>query len=367
MGVIKRIRLYVPDFAVFSFYLALLCAAVHVLSVLNSSFADFFNIYIAGFFRRILSYFTCWFPFSLAEVVIYLLPFAFIAVIIVAIKKSRSSKESLRMISTLLAVVFLIYSAFVLTFACGYQGKTLSEKIKTKNAEVNSEALYRTALWLSQELDKLCPYIDTADTGETVMPYSFSELNGKMLEAYDAVCDKYEFINNFYSRTKEVKSKSAMSYLHILGVYSFFTGEANVNTGPPDYSVPYTVAHEMAHQRGIAREDEANFVAFLACINSSDIYIRYSGYLGVFEYVMSALYHSHIELYRDIAHVYPEKVYKDRLAYSEYYKKYANNPVGDISQKVNDAYLKSQGTQGSISYDMVTSLAVSYYLTNVAE
>ena len=46
----------------------------------------------------------------------------------------------------------------------------------------------------------------------------------------------------------------------------------------------------MAHQRGIAREDEANFIAFLVCMASDDPYIRYSGYLEVYEYVASSLY-----------------------------------------------------------------------------
>ena len=81
-----------------------------------------------------------------------------------------------------------------------------------------------------------------------------------------------------------------MTYTHISGVYTFFTGEANINVNFPDYTTPFTSAHELSHQRGIGPEDEANFMAFLVCIESDDTYIKYSGYMEVFEYVISALY-----------------------------------------------------------------------------
>ena len=89
-----------------------------------------------------------------------------------------------------------------------------------------------------------------------------------------------------------------MSDLQISGIYSFFTGEANVNVEYPDYCLPFTAAHELSHQRGICRENEANFVAFLVCIGSEDDYIRYSGYLNVYEYLASALYRADKELYK---------------------------------------------------------------------
>ena len=190
------------------------------------------------------------------------------------------------------------------------------------------------------------------------MPYSFSELNEKLLLAYEGAAEKHPFIKTFSSKTKEVMSGEYMSYMRTLGVYTYFTGEANVNTTPPDYDTPFTVAHEMAHQRGIAREDEANFVAFLVCIESEDPYIRYSGYLNAFEYVSGALYDSDPDEYMKIP--YPIGAYYDRLAYREYYLKYSDAAVGEISNAVNDVYLKAQGTEGRVSYDMVTVLMVRY-------
>src|SRR5207248_11260701 len=79
---------------------------------------------------------------------------------------------------------------------------------------------------------------------------------------------------------KPVYFSGLMSRLGISGVYSPFTGEPNYNALQPDFDLPFAVAHEMAHQRGFAREDEANFIAFLVCTKASNAYVRYSGYLG---------------------------------------------------------------------------------------
>jgi hypothetical protein len=144
-------------------------------------------------------------------------------------------------------------------------------------------------------------------------------------------------------------------------VYSFFTGEANINVAFPDYTMPYTAAHELSHQRGIAREDEANFMAFLVCIESDDAYIRYSGYLNLYDYVVSALYKADRDLCYKALGAIPPQVRMERSAYSEFFKKYTESTASKVSGVVNDTSLKLQGTQGTKSYGMVVDLAVAYY------
>jgi hypothetical protein len=128
-----------------------------------------------------------------------------------------------------------------------------------------------------------------------------------------------------------------MTYTHISGVYTFFTGEANLNVNFPDYVLPYTAAHEFAHQRGIAREDEANFVAFLVCMESDDAYIRYSGALNIYEYVVSALYSANKELYKENYAKLPTKMIAERIAFSKFFDKYRENTVADVSEATNNA------------------------------
>ena len=63
------------------------------------------------------------------------------------------------------------------------------------------------------------------------------------------------------------------------GFFFPFTGEANLNVDSPECLLPATIAHELAHVRGVAPEQTANFVAILACDTSGDPLYAYSGYL----------------------------------------------------------------------------------------
>ena len=113
------------------------------------------------------------------------------------------------------------------------------------------------------------------------MPYDYGRMSDKLVDAYRDLSGKYGFIQKLDSRVKTVMLSEPWTYTHITGVYTFFTGESNLNVNMPDYTLPFTAAHEFAHQRGVAREDEANFIAYIACINSDDPYIKYSGALSM--------------------------------------------------------------------------------------
>ena len=153
----------------------------------------------------------------------------------------------------------------------------------------------------------------------------------------------------------------AMSYTHITGVYTFFTGEANLNAIFPDYTLPYTAAHELSHQRGIARENEANFMAFLVCAASEDDYVRYCAYLNLYEYVASALYKADQTLYMKAYSTLPMCVKNEMSAYSRFIQKYADSKVSEVSEAVNNTFLVLHGTEGTKSYGMVVDLAVTYF------
>ena len=87
-----------------------------------------------------------------------------------------------------------------------------------------------------------------------------------------------------------------MSWCNITGIFVPFTFEANVNVDVPDYSQPATMCHELSHLRGYMREDEANFIAYLACRNSENVEFQYSGAMLAFVYANNALYSADSEV-----------------------------------------------------------------------
>lgn len=340
------------------------CGLLYFLFTRSAAFSDWFNTHVSLWGRRLLSFLTVWIPFSLAEFLILSLPVLVAVLILLAVRKYSGSWRAAGVyVGKLAAILCVIGILFVLCFAPGYYGTTLDKKLELERKPVSAAELEKTARILSAELAAVSDdLIFTSSKSSSVMPFSYSEMNRLLMEAYDRYTETHDFPDHFYSRTKRVMLSEAMSYTHITGVYSFFTGEANINVNFPDYTIPFTAAHELAHQRGVAREDEANMIAFLVCMESDNPYIRYSGLLNVYEYVASALYSANRTAYGEIWSSLPATVRQEERAYSAFFEKYKENTAATVSESVNNAYLQSQGSkEGTRSYNMVVDLTVAYY------
>jgi hypothetical protein len=360
---LKKAIKITPTWAKISVCLGVFSAVMYVTFLLSPTFSDFFNRYPAAFLRAVLAVITGILPISVAETALMLVPMILTVVIIKIIKAAKGElRETFRMLVSMLAVLSIFFSGFSLLFASGYRGTTLDKKLGLERTAVSASDLDATARVLLSELKELIPQVKYAPNGSSLMPYSFFEMNDRLQDAYGKAAKKYDFLPSFRSTVKPIILSEPMTYTHISGIYTFFTGESNVNTNFPDYTLPYTAAHELAHQRGIAREDEANFVAFLVCIESKDAYIRYSGYMNLFEYVLSALYEADSKAYSALINETGNALIGEMVAYNEFFDKYRDNVVADVSGSMNDNYLQSQGqAAGSRSYGMVVDLAVAYY------
>ncbi|MBO7273385.1 MAG: DUF3810 domain-containing protein [Clostridia bacterium] len=357
-----------PIACIVIFALTAISAILYLVFRLNADFADAFNSSIGTVGRMVMAKLTAWIPFSFAEMLLLLSPVILITVIVIGAKyHCETMRQMWIYVAYIFCIACMVFNVFVWNFAPGYNAHTLDQKLGLERKPVSGEELYTTANILLEELKVLEKDILFMETGASRMPYSYTEMNTLLMKAYDKACEKYDFIDDFHSKVKPVMLSEPMSYTHITGIYTFFTGEANINVNFPDYTIPFTAAHELAHQRGIAREDEANFVAFLVCMESDDAYIRYSGALNLYEYVISSLYSANKQLYKDNYAKLPKTIVNERIAYSEFFEKYRENTVANISEATNNAYLQSQGAvQGTRSYGMVVDLAVAYYQSTLS-
>ena len=328
----------------------------------SPGFADWFNGSIGAAVRSTLSILTSWIPFSVGEAVILLIPLGLFLILRLAVRRYCGSwKAAFIYVGVLLSLAATLFSVFTLGFAAGYRGSSLDQKLGLERAPVSAQELYDTAVILIDNVNELTSEVEFGGDRFSVMPYSLREMNRHLNTAYRQISPQYTFITHVNSQVKPVLISEVMSHMHITGVYSFFTGEANLNVNFPDYTLPYTAAHEMAHQRGIAREDEANFMAFLVCTASDDPYIRYSGYLNAYEYVASALYRASPDLYYKAVGRLSDAVKGEMAAYNDFYDRYRDTTAGQVSGAINNSYLQSQGTPGTVSYGMVVDLTVAYY------
>ncbi len=360
---LKKINKYIPIGSMVIFAMLPIAALIHIVSVFSPRFADFFNIRIASVFRAVAAFLTGWMPFSFAETIIIFLPAMLIIAIFGIIPNVSSEKtKSWRYITSLLSVIAYIYIIFVFTLGTGYQGSSVTEKLGMQRRGISADELYKTAEALTEAVNREADGVRFDSNGSSIMPYSVGELNKKLNDAYINASKKYDFIAPLRSNVKSVALSEPMTYTHIAGVYTFFTGEANVNINFPDYTLPYTMAHEMSHQRGIAPEDEANFMAYLVCMESDDPYIRYCGTQNLLEYVYSALSRADRSLYREVYSKLDAHVVNEMRAYNAFFEKYEENVVASVSGTINNTYLTLQGTQGTRSYGLVADLAVIGYI-----
>ena len=359
-------KVKLSKFAYFCFGLLAISLILYAIAINNVEFANFFNKYISSIFRGAFALVSNIIPLSIAELFIICSPIILIFLIRYCIKKYAKSWRDMGIFGlSVLAFISLLFSVFILNFGVAYHTTTLDKRLELDKNKVHANELAQTANWLVEEINALANKIDFEENSSSNMPYTIREMNNKLLDAYSKVSEKYDFISKLTSYIKPIMLSEPMTYTFISGVYTFFTGEANLNTNAPDYSLVYTTAHELAHQRGIAREDEANFIAFLVCLESDDDYIRYCGYMNVFEYVISSLRSADIKLWEETCQKLDIRAIYEINACSKHYDKYRDNVVGEISGAINDAYLQANGTQGSVSYGLVVDLAVAYFHKNI--
>ncbi|MFA6948510.1 MAG: DUF3810 domain-containing protein, partial [Eubacteriales bacterium] len=313
--------------------------------------------------RAALAYITGWLPFSLGEIILYLLPLGTLAALIwCIILCMRGGKRVWRFLSAMLAIAAYVYILYSIGYVSGYTTSTLEVKLGLDRRAVSAQELYDTASILLDKTTGYLDYIEYDGNGSSVMPYTKDEMNEKLNDAYASAAKKYAFIQPLRSKVKYVWQSEAMTYTHLSGVYTLYTGEANINVNFPDYTLPYTTAHELSHQRGIAREDEANFMAFLVSIESGDSYILYSAYQNLFEYVASALYSADRDMYMELLARMDDRIRYEMIAYNDFYEKYRENKAADIANSINDSYLKQSGQSAGVkSYGRVVDLAVAYF------
>ena len=339
---------------------------IYILSRFVPVFAEYWTRYPAQGIRFVLAKITGWFPFSLAETVILSLPVLSIAYLIgssVSTKRDESNKNYYRWVRPMISMILVIFIIFFSGFGPAYGRYRLSQNLGLEQKEVSATELVTTAIIISQKVQEDIKEVKFDNDGASIMPYDYFELKAKINAAFEKYAAEADYISHFKSNPKPIAMSKPMTYTHISGVYTFMTGESNINTNYPDFLTPFTMAHEMAHQRGVAREDEANFVAYLVCIGSDDAYIRYSAYTNMMNYLLSALSSADQNLYTQfVSSFLPKELKKEFIAYTNFFDKYRDSTASDVTGAVNNVFLQSQGQkEGTKSYGLVVDLAVAYY------
>jgi len=141
----------------------------------------------------------------------------------------------------------------------------------------------------------------------------------------------------------------------------FYTIEANYNNDMTAYNIPFTVCHELSHLKGFMWEDEANYIAYLACMESDEAIFNYSGVLLAWIYSTNELYAADYEAFVTVRADLAQEVGIDLAANTSFWNRYEGR-ISELSETVNDVYLKSNNQpEGIKSYDRMVSLLIANY------
>jgi hypothetical protein len=303
------------------------------------------------------------FPFSVAELLCTLAVLAVPAWLVwtaasVARRKPRLP-VFLRRLCLLLTVVLILYLLLCLLLGASYRGESFQDRSGLQTRPETAETLAAVTALFARRLGETADTVERNENGEFSVP--LDAIFGEAASVYRGAERLFPFLALRDVTPKRAFYSRLMSWFNYTGFYFPYTGEATVNVDTPPALIPATIAHEMAHQRGVASELEANFAAILACTESGSPAYVYSGWLFGFIHLGNALYGVDPDAYYAAAEALPEAVWADIRANDAYWAQFETK-AAEVSDKVYDSMLKSYGQSlGVRSYGAVVDLLIAWY------
>lgn len=327
--------------------------------------------YSTGFYRTVgtgLSKATGQVPFSLAElglIAVVLLVVWWLARLLSVLFFKNHSGRAGRMLIDFLIVLSTVYFSFLLLWGFNYYRLPFAAIAHLKVEPASPPYLAGVCGELIERTNLLRLRVHEDESGRIKLADSNERIFANSVLGYHAAGTSYPELANEYGRPKSINLQESMSYAGLSGAYCPFTGEANVDGGIPDAELPFTVCHEMAHQRGYAREDEANYIAYLTCNKNPDPDFKYSGSLLAVIHAMGMLQKYDPESYQRLQTRYSPGVKRDLAGMQKYWRDHQNR-VWNLTDRINDYYLKANGqTEGVYSYNRMVDLLIAEHRAGI--
>ena len=292
------------------------------------------------------------FPFSIGDVFYVLLATLLIYLIFKIITK-HGQRNGVR----ILIILNVFYFTYQIFWGLMYFQKPISEKLPKHEIKLD-DAKALSLIYLEK----------CKSTREQVQ----EDRNG-VFKIYDKNLVEDEILKNQKQLPKFLNSKTGsninsfkpsifkgiMSYTGIYGYYNPFTAEAQFNPNLPSSQLPFTVAHESAHQLGYAREQEANFIGYLIGVNSKNLDLRYSTEYYVLKSLLNLIVEQDEKFVKAVIAQYSPGMKRDRL-YEKMFRYRHSGILDSFFGLTNNLFLKTNQQEGSITYSYFNDLLIKY-------
>lgn len=346
--------------------LLLIPVALALVTVAQSSaaFSEWYAMNVYKYISLFWNFISSLVPISVAEIIVILLIpaliFYFVFTIIRIVKKKNNrGKTAYKSFLNVLCAISIVFFLFISNFGICYYRYTFADVSGIEVRDSSVEELYELCVKLAKNSSELRGKL-SEENGIMTLSGGIDEAKKQTQGAMNDICEKYPTVTGGYSAVKSVMLSRLMSHTRITGIFFPFTFEANVNVDAPEFSIPSTMCHELAHLRGYAREDEANFIAYLACINSDSDELKYSGYMLAFVHAGNELYSADQDKYAEACGYLSDGVISDMRYNTEYWSQF-ETPIATAASSINDSYLKANSQEdGTKSYGRMVDLLLAY-------
>jgi hypothetical protein len=308
--------------------------------------AEIWTRAISRLYQSILGPIVNFLPFSLMEF-FFLFLYGWMLMTLISIVKALKRKAIQGAIHDVIPLlIFLLSSLNLYVGTAGIAYNRAEVPIPQYQAEVDYRDYSSIVVDMVDSFNDLIPQLTFNEQDSVVNPYTFNELQSHMIDEFTQLEDTY--YTRFTPMVKSMWSSWLYREFHITGVHFAPSTEAMINTLIPNASLPFTMAHEIAHAKGVMREEDANLVAMYITLQSEDPFIRYSGFHSTIYSVLNLMrYVGDASAYSRAVNTLHPNIRKDFQYGSTYWQEH--DGLNTFATWINDTYLKLFGQKDGVN------------------
>ncbi len=346
---------------------AILCAFTWVLTQMGQRYTTLVDMVYPYVTRSMQSFLTAWtggFDFLVWQTAVVFLVIVLAAtLVLVFIFRAKVVRWLGWALAAVMAVVLLHTGIYGLNRYAG----PIEDDLRLDMVDYTQSELEAATVFYRDMANELSAQITRDESGNPVFS-EFEALAALTGDGYRTLSRERSFsiYGGDYTPVKKLGWAGLYSARGKTGITVALTGEAAVNPNIPDQGIPFAMAHEMAHRLCIARDDEANFSAFLACSVNESVEYRYSGYIMAYRFCIDALQSVDAEAAETIAAGCAETLTADIEGYDRYFEENRDDKMTRLVDTVTDTY-NDATTGDAVRHSSVCDYLVNWHISEYTE
>lgn len=311
------------------------------------------------YLARGLRYALGWIPFSVGDVLYGAAAVFLVYKFIVYLRLLRKSGRGLLplLLRKIVVLGLWVYLVFNIFWGLNYQRRGIAEQLNLTVQPYSTGELLEATTLIQQRLNN---HATLVREGARRQLEHNPTLFAQGIAAYNQIDERYPFLSYTVPSVKPSLFTFLGHYIGFTGYYNPFSGEAQLKISAPIFLQPFIVNHEIAHQLGYAKENEANFVSYLVGRQAPHAEVRYSTYFEIYLYALGDLTRRDSLAAEHVRKQEHPQVKKDYREFREYLFR-NRNLIEPFVSRFYDEYLRwNNQPKGRKTYNEVVTWLIAY-------